>query len=287
MDHINKSLTGDMRSPLPSVPAKEDLTLDLPAPNSVIIPKLVLSPSEESPANNKAKFELAQQRPLPIKPDIAPKPPRLSQQLSLQRPSFVKCQPVSPKPFRRTSLPPEEEKAKKDETEATLNVLNHDIDSLLAEVDQQIRFSLNVEEEGKQKPLSNGVELSQVKNDLSDVRRDLSALKNDLNTGRKPLMDMMNNFGKLVDSSPPPSSPSAVAPRSANELNKSHGPAARRASKEMEEVEKAMTQLAKTIEEFHSPTSSRKVKNEAKLFHLSWNLRCIIRDCRRTPLPRQ
>jgi len=74
----------------------------------------------------------------------------------------------------------------------------------------------------------------------------------------------MNSFGSIVPSPPVPSSP-VVAPRNAEELMKrsqdqqQQPMMVRRASREMEEVEKAMTQLAKTIEEFHSPTSKRKV----------------------------
>ncbi len=276
----------------------------------------------------------------------------------------------SPKPFRRTSLPPsagaesstmvnsepilvkndaappplpsaveasealfddlkgmvhdqnevEKQEEAVDNSQASLNKMNADIDHLLAEVDEHIRFSLNLdrqeeeEDDGhvivlprdkieveenrnsydkREKETRRSVDtseggpdpISQVKSDISEVRKDLSLLRSDLSSDRKPLMDMMNSFiaggGGSVGStlgttvpSAPPTSP-VVKPRDAGYLvrrtsetsssnNNSTGSAAgskRKGSpsKEMEEVEKAMTQLAKTISEFHSPGSSRKV----------------------------
>ena len=159
--------------------------------------------------------------------------------------------------------------------------MNADIDNLLAEVDEHIRFSLNLdssnrvasEVDAEDRGTEDEDPIAKVKNDLSEVRRDLSALRSDLSTDRRPLMDMMNNF---VDGAVPgqpsfvaaPTSP-VVKPRDASHLMRraSESPARgkvaennrRNSSREMEEVEKAMTQLARTISEFHSPGTNRKV----------------------------
>ncbi len=205
----------------------------------------------------------------------------------------------SPKPFRRTSMPPPTtttaattattaprvidesfkdllQDSEPDLSQVSLNQMNADIDNLLAEVDANIRFSLNldksvdinriIEAEGSRGDDSS---IAKVKNDISEVRRDLGALRSDLSSDRKPLMDMMNALAQPCCTVVKPKDAGYLVRRASessavngnNNNNNSSSNNRRNSSKEMEEVEKAMTQLAKTISEFHSPTSSRKLSS--------------------------
>ncbi len=88
-----------------------------------------------------------------------------------------------------------------DSSQASLNKMNADIDDLLAEVDEHIRFSLSLDRGGtmvrnnqEEEEKEEEEVIARVKSDISEVRKDLSALRSDLSSDRKPLMDMMNSF---------------------------------------------------------------------------------------------
>ncbi len=165
-----------------------------------------------------------------------------------------------------------------------------DLDSLLTEVNEHIHFSAPGDD--KTGPASskdhhdhdNSDEFSQVRSDLSEVRRDLSMLKDDLSTAKHSLdfnivtslvepSSSISEHGK--DASPTNGYSSAIGepilPRDSKYLSYSLADSvdggSRKSSKEMEEVEKAMTQLAKTISEFHSSTSDPKVSTYVDLMH--------------------
>jgi hypothetical protein len=159
----------------------------------------------------------------------------------------------------------------KDEIQSTL-------DSLLAEVDQQIRFSICLDEEINEKSQDGGEDENSCdsnykKNEDDEIRNDLSAMKRSIDqlrtqltstkanlaSDRKPLMDMVNSLAvaseKAVASSTP-GSPYFNRPISTNSSSaaspyKRFDPS----RSEMEEAKSAMTQLERTISEMKRPTS--------------------------------
>ncbi len=98
-------------------------------------------------------------------------------------------------------------------------------------------------------------DLASVRSDIGRLRLDLSSARHDLASDRAPLLDLMGQLTPVhVASSSNNNNNTAYQPGPKRTMDLERRPMLepqRKRSKEMQEVEKAIVQLQKTIEEFH------------------------------------